>query len=194
MRVIAGHAHGRRLKAPRGLTTRPTSARARESIFSRLQVRLDLQDARVLDIFAGSGSLGCEALSRGAAAATFVDSSRAAVQVIQTNLRALAMLDRARILSIDVFRALDALGAEQARFELVFVDAPYKNDLSNEVVERVGRLGLLAPEGWMVVGQSKRAPAAPEAPAGLLRPSVVNIGDHRIAFYRRPLDAAPSGS
>ena len=194
MRVIAGHAHGRRLKAPRGLTTRPTSARARESIFSRLQVRLDFQDARVLDIFAGSGSLSCEALSRGAAHATFVDSSRAAVQVIESNLRALGMIDRARILSTDVFRALDILGAEHAQFDLVFVDAPYKNDLSNEVVERVGRLDLMVPEGWMVVGQSKRAPAAPEAPEGLLRPSVVNIGDHRIAFYRRPPATAPSGS
>ncbi len=194
MRVIAGHAHGRRLKAPRGLATRPTSARARESIFSRLQVRLELEGARVLDIFAGSGSLGCEALSRGAANATFVDSARAACQVIEANVRALQVADRARIICSDVFRALDALGGETATFDLVFVDAPYKNDLSNEVVERIGRLGLVAAEGWIVVGQSKRAGAPPEAPSGLIRPSVVTIGDHRIAFYRRPPSAAPSGS
>ena len=194
MRVIAGHAHGRRLKAPRGLATRPTSARARESIFSRLQVRLDFEGLRVLDIFAGSGSLGCEALSRGASTATFVDSSRAAVRSIEDNLRAMALTDRARILSIDVFRALDGLRSEKGQFDLVFVDAPYKNDLSNEVVEKLGQLQLIAPEGWIVVGQSKRAPAAPEAPEGLARPSVVTIGDHRIAFYRRPAEPAPSGS
>jgi len=194
MRVIAGHAHGRRLKAPRGLATRPTSARARESIFSRLQVRIDFEGLRVLDIFAGSGSLGCEALSRGASAATFVDSSRAAVRSIEENLGAMAMTDRARILAIDVFRALDNLRAEKAEFDLVFVDAPYKNDLSNEVVERLGQLELIAPEGWIVVGQSKRAPAAPEAPEGLLRTSVVTIGDHRIAFYRRPAEPESSGS
>jgi len=194
MRVIAGHAHGRRLKAPRGLATRPTSARARESIFSRLQVRLDFEGLRVLDIFAGSGSLGCESLSRGASAVTFVDSSRAAVRSIEENLSAMAMTDRARILAIDVFRALDSLRAEHAQFDLVFVDAPYKNDLSNQVVEKLGQLQLVAPDGWIVVGQSKRAPAAPEAPEGLVRPSVVTIGDHRIAFYRRPAKAAPSGS
>ncbi len=194
MRVIAGHAHGRRLKAPRGLATRPTSARARESIFSRLQVRLELEGARVLDIFAGSGSLGCEALSRGASHATFVDSSRAATHAIESNVRSLGMAQRTRIICSDVFRALDSLGAEGAAFDLVFVDAPYKNDLSNEVVERLGTLGLVAPEGWIVVGQSKRAAPPPEAPEGLLRPSVVTIGDHRIAFYRRPPSAAPSGS
>ncbi|MGO9450052.1 MAG: 16S rRNA (guanine(966)-N(2))-methyltransferase RsmD [Candidatus Binataceae bacterium] len=194
MRVIAGHAHGRRLKAPRGLLTRPTSARARESIFSRLQVRFDFQGARVLDIFAGSGSLGCEALSRGAATVTFVDSSRPAVQSIEANLDALGMRDQARIISTDVFRALDGLGADHTEFDLIFVDAPYKNDLSNSVVERIARHALLASDGWIVVEQSKRAPAAPEAPEGLTRPTVVIVGDHRIAFYRRPQVAAPSES
>src|SRR5215831_16768050 len=173
MRVIAGHAHGRRLKAPRGLATRPTSARARESFFSRLQVRFDFDGARVLDVFAGSGSLGCEALSRGCASVTFVDSSRAAARSIATNLRAIGMTDRGRILALDAFRALDGLAAQPAQFDLVFVDAPYRNDLSDEVMQRIGRLGLLAPDGWIVVGQSKRAPAAPEAPPGLTRPSVV---------------------
>src|SRR5579863_6139510 len=83
MRIIAGQAHGRRLKAPRGLHIRPTSARARESIFSRLAVRMDLGGVRVLDIFAGSGSLGIESLSRGAAHVTFVDSSRDAAAAIR---------------------------------------------------------------------------------------------------------------
>ncbi|HEY6420150.1 MAG TPA: RsmD family RNA methyltransferase, partial [Candidatus Binataceae bacterium] len=106
MRVIAGEAHGRRLKAPRGLFTRPTSARARESIFSRLGVRFDFAGARVLDIFAGSGSLGIEALSRGAARVTFVDSSRAAAAAIRANLATLDLSTRARIVSIDVRRAL----------------------------------------------------------------------------------------
>ncbi|MHB8381941.1 MAG: 16S rRNA (guanine(966)-N(2))-methyltransferase RsmD [Candidatus Binataceae bacterium] len=193
MRVIAGHAHGRRLKAPRGLTTRPTSARARESIFSRLQVRIDFAGIRVLDIFAGSGSLSCEALSRGAAHATMIDSSRAAAAAISANLATLGLAERARIISADVFRALDDLGAAGASFNLIFIDAPFKNDLSAEVLELIASRGLAAEGGWIVVGQSKRAAAAPEAPAALERTNIANLGDHRIAFYRRP-ETAPSGS
>src|ERR1700757_3264621 len=106
MRIIAGHAHGRRLKAPRGLHTRPTSARARESIFSRLTVRMDFDGVRVLDIFAGSGSLGIESLSRGAAHVTFVDSARDAATAIRANLAQLGFSSHARIIVSDVHRAL----------------------------------------------------------------------------------------
>src|SRR5579862_7036971 len=125
MRIIAGHAHGRRLKAPRGLLTRPTSARARESIFSRLAVRMDFDGTRVLDIFAGSGSLGIESLSRGAAHVTFVDSSRDAAAAIRANLARLELSDRARIVVSEVRRALADLRGMPDVFDLVFVDAPF---------------------------------------------------------------------
>ena len=191
MRIIAGHAHGRRLKAPRGLLTRPTSARARESIFSRLAVRMDLDGVRVLDIFAGSGSLGIESLSRGAAHVTFVDSSREAAAAIRANLAQLELSDSARIIVSDVYRALGELGRSRASFDLVFVDAPFKHDISAEVLELLGELNLVALGGWVVVEQSKRAPAAPPAPEAHERALVATLGDHRIAFYRRP-DTAPS--
>jgi 16S rRNA (guanine966-N2)-methyltransferase len=191
MRIIAGHAHGRRLKAPRGLHTRPTSARARESIFSRLAVRIDLNGVRVLDIFAGSGSLGIEAFSRGAAHVTFVDSSRDAAAAIRANIAQLELSDRALIIMSDVRRALGELGRSRESFNLVFVDAPFKNDMSAEVLTLLGEHQLVAPGGWIVVEQSKRAPAAPPAPKAHERAFVATIGDHRIAFYRRP-DPAPS--
>ena len=191
MRIIAGQAHGRRLKAPRGLRTRPTSARARESIFSRLAVRLDFEGVRVLDIFAGSGSLGIESLSRGAASVTFVDSSRDAINVMRSNLSTLGLLDRARIVTSDVHRALAELGSEGERFDLVFVDAPYKNDVSAQVLTALDERGLVAPGGWIVIEQSKRAPGPPAAPAGIDQLTAPIIGDHRIAFYRRP-ESAPS--
>jgi 16S rRNA (guanine966-N2)-methyltransferase len=193
MRVIAGEAHGRRLKAPRGLFTRPTSARARESIFSRLSVRFDFAGARVLDIFAGSGSLGIEALSRGASSVTFVDSSRAAAAAIRANLATLDLSARARIVSTDVRRALAELAGAHESFELVFIDAPYKDDMSAEVLGVLARARMLAPGGWIVVEQSKRAPQMPPAPAGIEDPTTATIGDHRIAFYRRP-ERAPSES
>ena len=191
MRIIAGHAHGRRLKAPRGLHTRPTSARARESIFSRLAVRMDLEGVRVLDIFAGSGSLGIESLSRGASHVTFVDSSREAAAAIRANLAQLELLDRARLVVSDVHRALGELRRSRDSFDLVFVDAPFKNDISGDVLALLGEFNLVAPGGWVVVEQSKRAPAAPPAPEAHERVLVATLGDHRIAFYRRP-NSAPS--
>jgi len=190
MRIIAGEAHGRRLKAPRGLHTRPTSARARESIFSRLAVRMDLSGVRVLDIFAGSGSLGIESLSRGASFVNFIDSSRDAASAIRDNLAQLGLADRARVIVSDVRRALGELGNSHEAFDLVFVDAPFKDDMSAEVLTLLGGLDLVAPGGWIVVEQSKRAPDAPPAPSGHERVLVATIGDHRIAFYRRP-SAAP---
>jgi 16S rRNA (guanine966-N2)-methyltransferase len=189
MRIIAGQAHGRRLKAPRGLHTRPTSARARESIFSRLTVRMDLAGVQVLDIFAGSGSLGIESLSRGAVHVTFVDSSRDAAAAIRANLAQLELSDRARIVVSDVRRALGELGRSRESFDLVFVDAPFKDDMSAEVLALLGEFQLVAPGGWIVVEQSKRAPAASPAPKAHERAFVATIGDHRIAFYRRPAPA-----
>src|SRR5271163_2754694 len=99
MRVIAGDAHGRRIDAPRGLNTRPATARVRASIFSRLSARFDVRGARVLDIFAGSGSLGLEALSRGAASAVFVDAARSAANTIMRNLRTFGFQDRGRVMT-----------------------------------------------------------------------------------------------
>lgn len=185
MRVIAGDAHGRRLKAPRGLSTRPTSARARESIFSRLSVRFDFDGARVLDVFAGSGSLGIESLSRGAARATFVDSSRAAAAAIRANLAGLGLSGRGRIMSSDIRRALAELSSAHESFDLVFVDAPYRSDMSAEVLATLEHGGLVAPGGWVVIEQSRRAPGPPPGEGSIERFNVAIIGDHRIAFYRQ---------
>ncbi len=191
MRVIAGAAHGRRLKAPRGLVTRPATARARESIFSRLQVRLDFEGIRVLDIFAGSGSLGIEALSRGAARATFIDSSREAARTITDNLERLGLVEHGRVMLSDVRRAFAELARAGETFDLIFIDAPYKEDISAAVLASIARDELAAPGAWIVIRQFKRAAGPPPAPDGFERTAVATIGDHRIAFYRRP-SAAPS--
>jgi len=194
VRIIAGQARGRRLKAPQGLTTRPATARMRESIFSRLLVRLDFADLSVLDIFAGSGSLGIEAISRGAAHATFIDSSKAATAVIRENLDTLGLADRARIIPTDLRRALPQLSHEGKSFGLVFVDAPFGDDISNQVMQMLAELSLVASDGWVVIRQFKRAPEPPLAPAGFEQFKIAIIGDHRIAYYRRPLaDAETAG-
>lgn len=185
MRVIAGAAHGRRIAAPRGLATRPATARVRASIFSRLAARFDLTGARVLDLFAGSGSLGLEALSRGAQSAVFVDSARAAAIVIRRNLDAIGFTDRARVLVLELQRALARLAAERARFDLVFIDAPYARDTSAGVIAALVELRLVAARGWVVVRQDTRASAL--APPRLELINQATVGDHRIALYRWPL-------
>jgi 16S rRNA (guanine966-N2)-methyltransferase len=184
MRVIAGEAHGRRLRAPRGLVTRPATARVRASIFSRLAVRTEISGARVLDLFAGSGSLGLEALSRGAQSAVFVDSSRAAAGAIRENLRVLGLEQRAEIMVAGVARAIALLGARGARFDLVFVDAPYRNDISAVVIETLAASGLLGADAYVAVRRAGRAPEI--SPAGLEAINCATLGDHRITLYRAP--------
>ncbi len=169
--------------APRGLGTRPATARVRQSIFSRLQVRMTLAGARVLDLYAGSGSLGIEALSRGAAAAVFVDSSRAAAVSIKRNLETLKLRQHGEVIVAEAGRALAALAGRGERFELAFIDAPYADDRSAEMLARIAALDLLAPGGWAVVRQAGRA--AEPVCAGLERVTTSLMGDHRITLYQR---------
>jgi 16S rRNA (guanine966-N2)-methyltransferase len=192
MRVIAGEAHGRRIDAPRGLNTRPATARVRASIFSRLSARFDMSGARVLDLFAGSGSLGLEALSRGAASATFVDTARTATNAILKNLRTFGFQARGRIVAKNVMTALAALGAAHERFDLVFIEAPYANDITAEVLAALVQFDLNAPRGWTVARQAGDA-VAPAAPDGLECISEATVGDHRIILYRR-LEKPPTWS
>jgi 16S rRNA (guanine966-N2)-methyltransferase len=183
VRVIAGHSRGRKLTAPRGTSTRPATARVRASIFSRLSSRNAIGGSHVLDLFAGSGSLGIEALSRGARAAVFVDAARQATAVIAANLQKLELVNRARIINADVPRALAQLAQAQESFDLIFIDAPFGADCTAEVLALIAHLGLLAPEGFAVTRQFHRA-AAP-----MLKDfecvNSTRIGDHRIALYQR---------
>jgi 16S rRNA (guanine966-N2)-methyltransferase len=151
MRVIAGDYRGRRLQAPPGATTRPTSDRVREALFSVLGERV--HGARVLDLFAGSGALGIEALSRGAAEATFVDSAPGAIRAVKANLDMLGV--KAEVRRADVRGFLGGARAAARQYDLVFLDPPYR---------LAGRLGgeltaalpvVLAP-GAVVVAESDR--------------------------------------
>lgn len=126
MRVISGTARGRRLVAPEGSTTRPTSDRVREATFNALGSLGAVVDATVLDLFAGSGALGIEALSRGAAHATFVDQDRSAVRAVEANLATCGLAARATVVGSPVARYL-ARGGEQ-RWDLALIDPPYEFD------------------------------------------------------------------
>lgn len=160
MRVVAGEAKGRRLQAPPGDATRPTLDRVREAVFNAL-VSLDAVDgARVLDLFAGSGALGIEALSRGAVHATFVERDAVARRAIDANLATTGLADRAEVVARDAMAFLGpAAGAAAGNFDLVLLDPPYDTDdvVWAEILDSVARV---AP-GGVVVAESARAVSLP---------------------------------
>jgi 16S rRNA (guanine966-N2)-methyltransferase len=148
MRVIAGSARGRRLAAPKGTATRPTSDRAREGLFATVTaIRGPLPGARVLDLFAGSGAIGLEALSRGAGRVVFVESGARAAQVIRANLAAVA-LPGGELVCAQVQRFLDRGPGAEAAFDLVVADPPY----AAAAAEVTGMLTALASGGWLAPG------------------------------------------
>ena len=144
-RIIAGQWRGRVIKAPEGGDTRPTGERAREALMSMLAA--DLSGARALDLFAGSGALGLEALSRGAASAVFVDASRKASAILASNIALLGAGERSRLLTMDALAALRVLAADGDRFDIVFIDPPYARDLYRPALELLLRRGLIHPGG-----------------------------------------------
>ncbi|WP_265563831.1 16S rRNA (guanine(966)-N(2))-methyltransferase RsmD [Sphingomicrobium arenosum] len=159
MRVIAGQYRGRPLAAPEGQATRPTSDRARETLFSMLTSRIGgFGELQVADLFAGSGALGIEALSRGAHRATFVDHDAAARRAIETNLDALGLAGQANILSSSAL----ALPAPTRPYDVILADPPYQPGSGDAVVAAVAKAGWLAPGGWLAIEtDAKEAIAAP---------------------------------
>jgi 16S rRNA (guanine966-N2)-methyltransferase len=156
MRVVAGRLGGRRLKAPRGQATRPTSDRVREALFATLGA---VDGERVLDLFAGSGALGIEALSRGAARAVFVERARPALVVLRENLAALDLgSDIAEVRASDARAALRKARDGAETYDLVFLDPPYRltAGLGDELSQ--GLAGLLAPGARVVSESDRRAP------------------------------------
>ncbi len=149
MRIITGRARGARLKSPKGLSTRPTSDRIKESLFNILGARV--AGRRVLDLFAGTGSLGLEALSRGAAGAVFVD--RATEAVLRENAEHTHLHEAARIFRDDVFSSLSRLAAEGAAFDLVFCDPPYHKGLWERTLAVLDASPILS-EGALVIVES----------------------------------------
>jgi 16S rRNA (guanine966-N2)-methyltransferase len=199
MRITGGLYRSRAIRAPRGQGTRPTSDRVREALFGILASAGRLAGARVLDLYAGTGALALEALSRGAADATLVESGRDALDAARANVASLGMQDRVRVVAADVGSAAGRLG-RHGPFDLVLADPPWA--LVDE-----GRAGAslavlvasaaLAPSGMVVLEHSSRTPA-PDI-EGLERVDIRRYGDAALAFYKPailpgPLSERPDSS
>jgi 16S rRNA (guanine966-N2)-methyltransferase len=180
VRVIAGTYGGRRLLAPSGRSTRPTAERVREAIFAMLA---DIAEARVLDLYAGSGALGIEALSRGASRAVFIERDRSATAALLANLSSLGLdRERAEVRREDVVAALRRAGRAKETYDLVLIDPPYAraSELGPGLAD--GLAGLLAPDARVVVESDRRAPLQLEM--GMVPERERRYGDTTIMICR----------
>lgn len=177
MRVIAGEWRGRPLIAPPGESTRPTADRVRESLFSMLSSRIgSFEGLSALDLYAGSGALGIEALSRNAASCTFVDCGREAVDALRRNLEALKAEERGKVVNSRVESFASA-----HQFQLIFADPPYASGSGTQVVEAVERGRWIAPGGWLAVETARGEGVEPNSYAMEVER---DIGPARITLLR----------
>ncbi len=149
MRVISGTARGKKLVSLEGLNTRPTLDRVKEALFNIIQ--FNIADKNVLDLFAGSGAIGIEAISRGAKSATFCDNSIDAIKIIQTNIKNTRSTDKAIVLHKDYSLALKDLAKKGNKFDIIYLDPPYKTDFANKAIEEIIKLDILSKEGIIIL-------------------------------------------
>ncbi len=182
MRIIGGHDRGRRLRAPRGLETRPTADRVRVTLFDILGPAV--AGARVLDLFAGTGAVGVEALSRGAARVVFVEKEQAALRALRANLAALgASRAAARVLAGDVLHTLPEIGSQEGVFDIVFIDPPYATTLAGRTLEALAAAGVCR-EGTEVVVQHSTRTVLPDVPGFAAHRRPRQFGDTALTFLR----------
>lgn len=179
MRVIAGEHKGRRLSPPKGQGLRPTSARVKEALFSILGDRT--VNARFLDLFAGTGAIGIEALSRGAQSATFVEATSASLKVLRANLIHCGLTASAHVhaCSAEIFMRRHA---EESSFDIVFADPPYHDDIIADLLPSIDRAAIMASEALVVVEHSTKVSAPPQAGRLTLRRQY-RYGDTRLSVY-----------
>jgi 16S rRNA (guanine966-N2)-methyltransferase len=187
MRVIAGQYRSRQLKSLKGLVLRPTSDRLRETLFNVLGP--EVVAGRFLDIFAGTGAVGIEALSRGAEQATFIENHAPAAAIIRKNLESLGISGRGAVFENDALRGLAALAKRQNQpaFSHVFLDPPYANaDDYDRVVHYLASAEFVAP-GAIVIAEHRHTFELPDRVESLQRVRVLKQGDAALSFYRREL-------
>ena len=192
MRVIAGEYGGRTIRTVEGPGYRPATAKVRQAVFSMLEARgVAWENARVLDLFAGSGSLGIEALSRGAAQAWFVEKNPRAVDCLRGTLRDLKVPEgRARVIQADLLKTL----ARPARegFDVLFIDPPYGLDLLPPALASAARGGWIAPGAFVLAEIEARAEVAAKVPAQLIPQADRLYGQTRIMLWQNKIPESPS--
>ncbi len=180
MRVISGRYRGRKLLAPKGLELRPTSDRLKQTLFDILGV--EVSDGIMLDVFAGTGAIGIEALSRGAREIIFIERDKGNCLLIQKNLELCGITSGYRLLQQDVFAALRRLGREGLSADTIFLDPPYNWELYDDVLETIFRAGLAKPTSRVIVEHHRKA-ELPSESDGYRCVRTVRQSDKCLSFY-----------
>ena len=187
MRISAGKFAGRTLAPPKGPRIRPTQDHVRQALFNILGPRVE--GVRLLDLYAGSGALGIEALSRGAAHATFVDRSGFCVRAVEQNLESLlgqSSWESSALVKADVLLGIQKLAAKKKQFNLVLLDPPYSQDLARKTLIALCRGAIVSQSGWVVAESDKRDPLPPafeESGSRLVSQRIETYGDTVLTFY-----------
>ncbi len=179
MRVITGSARGKKLGELEGMETRPTTDRVKEGLFNMIQ--FDIEGQRVLDLFAGTGQLGIECLSRGAAHCTFVDQRRDAVALIRKNLRDTNLEKNAAVLQME---SLKALKSQRESFHLIFLDPPYDTELLEKALKTIAEIDILSENG-IIICESRAEKELPELSAPYQKTRTARYGKIKLTLYRK---------
>ena len=181
MRVITGSAKGRKLTAPPGMKTRPTGAVVKESVFSAIQ--FEVEGAAVLDLFAGSGQMGIEALSRGARSCVFVENAKAVLSVAEENLKSTGLSGKSRLVGGDALSYVQ--NAKDCLYDIAFLDPPYQSPGLEKLLTALG--GIMSESG-IIICETDSAEALPEKAGGLVKYREYRYGKTKITIYRNTED------
>lgn len=187
MRVISGSARGRTLKAVPGMGTRPTTDKVKEAIFSMIGPYFD--GGAVLDLFAGTGGLGIEALSRGMDKAVFIDKEFKSIETVRQNLKAAGFEAKAEVYKNDAERALKALAKREAAFDLVFLDPPYRLKNGDALMMQMDELQLLAPQAKIML-EYESSYVYPEQFGAFLQTRKAEYGETAVSIYTYDSDSS----
>lgn len=180
MRVISGELRGRKLDKLEGMSIRPTSDRVKESLFNMFGVRVF--DSSFLDLFAGTGGIGIEAYSRGAAQVVFIDFDAKSIQVLKGNLQKLNIIDKVEVYNTDYINAINKLSVDKRRFDIIFMDPPYLKDYEKNALILVSEKDLLSADGIIVV-EHDISDKMPETAGKLSMTRQKKYGNTMLTFY-----------
>lgn len=184
MRIITGIAKGRKIMAPEGMDTRPTSDRVKESLFNILDNKIDIYGKNVLDLFAGTGNLGIEAISRGALMCTLIEQNKNTFKTLKENINTLNFNEKSEAYNQDAFSALEIFKKNNKKYDIIFLDPPYGKGLIEKAIEKIANIDLLENNG-IIVSEYDENDIIPENISSIKKYRTEKYGRTKISFWTK---------